>query len=412
MICYSILGPFFPREAQKKGVSDFIVGMIFGCYALTTLVFSLILGRYIVQLGAKFMLVSGMFISGGCTILFGLLDRAPNGTIFILMCFLVRSLDAVGFAAATTASFSILAKAFPNNIATMLGGVEVFTGLGLVAGPPIGGFLYQTFGYEVPFFALGCLLLITVPLNMVILPHYDGVPSKESFWKLLTLPKVIFLCLVIFSIGSCLGFLDPTMSLFVREKFNLKSGYVGLVFLGLALSYSLSSPLLGILCDKFPKTRKWFLIFGSLLTPVCYFLLGPVPILHIKSQLWMFVFILVLIGFCTGMCGIPTFPELLNCVYENGFEEGLSTLGLVSGLFSAAWSLGTFVGPTLGGFLYERLHFEWAAAVQGGIALIAGAAMSIYYIVESHLKKRSLRDENCTDEEGTPLMQNRDDQSC
>lgn len=49
-----------------------------------------------------------------------LLDKAPDGTIFIVMCFLVRSVDAVGFAASITASFSVLAKAFPDNIATAM----------------------------------------------------------------------------------------------------------------------------------------------------------------------------------------------------------------------------------------------------------------------------------------------------
>ena len=44
-------------------------------------------------------------------------------------------------------------------------------------GPPLGGFLYQSFGYEVPFIFLGCIVLLMVPLNMCILPNY----GKTSF---------------------------------------------------------------------------------------------------------------------------------------------------------------------------------------------------------------------------------------
>lgn len=94
--------------------------MIFGCYALFDLLASLVFGKYLVQIGAKFMFVAGMFVSGGVTILFGVLDKVPEGPIFIAMCFLVRMADAVSFAAAITASFSILAKAFPNSVATVL----------------------------------------------------------------------------------------------------------------------------------------------------------------------------------------------------------------------------------------------------------------------------------------------------
>nr|XP_013814602.1 PREDICTED: MFS-type transporter SLC18B1 isoform X2 [Apteryx mantelli mantelli] len=349
MICYSILGPFFPAEAEKKGASNTIVGMIFGCFALFNFLTSLILGNYLTQIGAKFMFVAGMFVSGCVTILFGMLDKVPSGTVFISLCFLVRAMDAMGFAAAMTASFSILAKAFPNNIATVMGSLEIFTGLGLVLGPPLGGFLYQSFGYEIPFITLGCLVLVLVPVNMCLLPKYDSIPSKDSFWKLILLPKVLLLCLTIFSLSACLGFLDPTMSLFILKKFKLPAGYVGLVFLGLALSYSLSSPLLGLLSDKLPYLRKWLLVSGGLITAVCFFMLGPAPVLHIERA---------------------------------------------------------FVGPTLGGFLYEKLGFEWASAIQGGWSLLSGLAIGIFYIVEATRRSSSSSLQNPPDnnEERTRLL--------
>ncbi|XP_076189746.1 MFS-type transporter SLC18B1 isoform X2 [Aptenodytes patagonicus] len=372
MICFSILGPFFPSEAEKKGASNTVVGLIFGCFALVNFLVALILGNYLTHIGAKFMFVAGMFVSGCGTILFGMLDKVPSGPTFIGLCFLVRAVDAVGFAAAMTASFSILAKAFPNNIATVLGCLEIFTGLGLVLGPPLGGFLYQSFGYEVPFITLGCIVLVLVPVNMCILPKYDSIPSKGSFWKLILLPKVLLLCLTIFSLSACLGFLDPTMSLFILKKFKLPAGYVGLVFLGLALSYSLSSPLLGLLSDKLPYLRKWLLVSGGLMTALCFFMLGPAPVLHIES--------------------------------ENGFEEGLSLLGLVSGLFSAMWSLGAFAGPTLGGFLNEKLGFEWASAIQGGWALLSGLATGIFYITEATRRSSSLQNPPGNNEERSHLM--------
>ncbi|XP_033859860.2 MFS-type transporter SLC18B1-like isoform X1 [Acipenser ruthenus] len=389
MICYSILGPFFPNEALQKGADQTIVGLIFGCYAFFNLLGSLILGKYIVQIGAKFMLIAGLFVSGVCTVIFGLLDKLPDGPLFIVLCFIIRSIDAVGFAAAMTSSFAIIAKVFPNNIATVLGSLEVFTGLGLVLGPVIGGFLYQSYGYEIPFIAQGCVLLLMVPLNMCVLPSQDATPSKDSFWRLFTRPKIVLICFVIFSMSSSLGFLDPTMSLFVMEKFNLPAGYVGLVFLGLALSYSLSSPLLGVVSDKMPTLRKWLMVIGGLSSAAGFCLLGPAPFFNIKSQLWLFVLMLAVIGFSLGMTGIPTFPEILICAYENGFEEGLSTLGLVSGMFGAVWSCGMFFGPTLGGFLVEKMNFEWSATIQGGIALIASVLMGIYFIIEGRLKKRS-----------------------
>ncbi|KAG7509966.1 MFS-type transporter SLC18B1 [Solea senegalensis] len=253
MMCYSILGPFFPTEAVKKGASQTEVGLIFGCYAVCNLIGSLVMGKYIVQIGAKFMLITGLFVSSGCTILFGLLDRVPAGPAFISLCFIVRSVDALGFAAAMTSSFAVTAKIFPNNVATVLGSLEIFTGLGLILGPPLGGWFYQSFGYEVPFMLLGCFLLIMVPFNIYILPTIDADPSKDSFLRLLTHVKIVLLCYVIFTLSAGLGFLDATLSLYAIEKYDLSPGYVGLIMLGLSLPYCLASPLMGYFTDKYPS---------------------------------------------------------------------------------------------------------------------------------------------------------------
>ena len=50
------------------------------------------------------------------------------------------------------------------------GSLEMFTGLGLILGPPLGGWLYQAYGYELPFLVLGCILLLMVPFNMIVMP--------------------------------------------------------------------------------------------------------------------------------------------------------------------------------------------------------------------------------------------------
>lgn len=47
MMAYSILGPFFPKEAENKGASNTMIGVIFGCYALFEFLASLVFGKYV-----------------------------------------------------------------------------------------------------------------------------------------------------------------------------------------------------------------------------------------------------------------------------------------------------------------------------------------------------------------------------
>lgn len=79
----------------------------------------------------------------------------------------------------------------------------------------------------------------------------------------------------------------------------------------------------------------------------------------------------------------------------------------ISGLVGAMWSVGAFMGPMLGGFLYEKIGFEWAAAVQGLWALISGLAMGIFYLWE-HSKTRRSKAQNLigTEEEQAALLAN------
>ncbi|XP_030212938.1 MFS-type transporter SLC18B1-like [Gadus morhua] len=393
MICYSILAPFFPHEALQKGASQTVVGLIFGCYALSNFIGSLIMGRYIVQIGAKLMLVSGLFVSGGCTIMFGFLDRAPSGSVFISLCFIVRSVDAMGFAAAFTSSTALASKVFPHNVATILGSLQIFTGLGLILGPPLGGWLYQAAGYELPFLVLGCILLLMVPFNMIVMPSCDADPSEDSFIKLLRLPKVLLLCFFIFTFSSGLGFLDTTLSLFAMDKFHLSPSHVGLIFLAFSLPYCLSSPLLGFFADKYPDVRGWFLVSGGLLMALGFCFLGPAPFFHLPSQLWLTIFMLSVNGFGTGIGITPILPEVITSAYEQGFVNGLGTLGMVSGLFGACWSMGMLYGPMMGGLLTQHLTFEWAAFIQGGLSGLAATLLGFYYLTE-RLKKPSDAQEN------------------
>ncbi|XP_016347985.1 MFS-type transporter SLC18B1 isoform X1 [Sinocyclocheilus anshuiensis] len=408
MICYSILGPFFPNEAKKKGVSQAMIGLIFGIYALCTLVGSLLLGKYIVQIGAKFMIVAGLFVSSGCTVLFGFLDQVSDGTVFVVLCFITRCINAIGFSAAVTSSFAVSAKVFPESIATVLGFMEIFTGLGLILGPPLGGWLYQSFGYEIPFVFTGCLLFATVPLNLWILPSFDAVPSSQnSFLRLCTRMKILLICFVVFSLSSGLGFLDATLSIFAIEKLNLSAGSVGLLMIGLSLPYGAASPVFGVISDKYPSIRKWMMVIGGMATAVSFCFLGPLPIFHIRSQLWLTVLMLIVVGFSLCMTCIPTFAEMIACAHENGFEEDLSTLGLVSGLFSAVWSAGMFFGPTIGGYITQALNFEWSAGVQGALAFLAALLQVIYFTLEDiqrKSQKANRTDTSLSQGEKSPLL--------
>ncbi|XP_076013613.1 MFS-type transporter SLC18B1-like [Genypterus blacodes] len=191
-----------------------------------------------------------------------------------------------------------------------------------------------------------------------------------------------------------MSFLDASLSLFAMKKFGLTTDYVGLIMLGLSLPYTLVSPLVGYFNDKFPAIRIWFMVIGSLATGISFWLIGPVPIFHIPSQLWLMVLMLCLCGLFSGMTLITTFPELIACAIEQGYEKGLSTYGMVSGVFAACWVVGMMYGPLIGGIITQHLNFEWAAAILGGHGIVGGL------LLLGHVLYKRSRQTN----ERTPLL--------
>lgn len=171
--------------------------------------------------------------------------------------------------------------------------------------------------------------------------------------------------------------------------------------LGLSLPYCLASPLIGYFTDKYPNSRMGFIVTGGVITAVGFCLLGPAPFLPIHSRLWLLILMLGLIGFSLGMTAIPTFPEIITCAYEQGFEEGLSTLGMVSGLFGAFWSTGMFYGPTIGGLITQHLNFEWAATVQGAMGFLAAFFLGVCSLCQR--RNQRVQEDSQTDE-STPLL--------
>ncbi|KAL4232944.1 hypothetical protein ACF0H5_007632 [Mactra antiquata] len=384
--CFSLLAPFFPIEAGKKGASQSTVGLIFGVFELVIFVSSPILGNYISKIGCKFMFITGIMVCGTCAILFGLLDKCPDGSLFITMCFLCRSVEALGCAAFVTALFAIIAHEFPDNVITVLGTLETFSGLGMMVGPPIGGALYEVGGYGLPFFVLGSVVILCGLLTSYVMPTIEGAKEKYkgSVFTLFKSP-IVWLTWLNITVGSIsIGYYDPTLAKHL-EQFNLKTWVVGIVFLICPLMYALTAPLWGYLGDSKGYVRAMISI-GNIFCVFTWLMLGPAPFLtFIPKELYITCIALGSMGFFLGCSLIPSFKAILIGAVSLGMPTDIDTYGKVSGLFNSSFSFGAFLGPTIGGAMVDKFGFPWASVGIGALILAGGLFMGGYICIEPKL---------------------------
>ncbi|XP_054156691.1 MFS-type transporter SLC18B1-like [Oppia nitens] len=379
MLSMSLIAPFFPLEASKKGMRETTYGFVFSVYALVDMIFCPICGLLIPKIGPNFMLISGVFVCGASNILFGVLDRINDLTIFTVYCFVVRIFEAIGAAAFSTASYTIIMQVFPNNIGTAFGLIETFIGLGMAIGPAIGGGLYSLGGYSLPFFVLGGLMLVTIPLCLYIIKPIDYVmPIKkdsesDTYLRLLSIPQILVVGLIVMLVSQTISFLDPTIEPHFREM-NISPEYVSIVFLLLSATYTVCSPLVGWFSGYFDNKFP-IMALGMLVTGIGLLLIAPSFLLPIQPSLLLSVASMGLVGVAYAVAFIPTFESLLDLALDRGFSDNIATYSLVSGFWSAFYSLGEVTGPSLGGWLSEHFDFSIASTIVAAFMLI-GAVMA------------------------------------
>ncbi|XP_071492402.1 MFS-type transporter SLC18B1-like [Diadema antillarum] len=385
LMSFSVLAPFFPNEAKKKDVNSTETGLVFGFFALINFISAPILGKYLPVLGAKFMFLSGSFLSAGCNVLFGFLDELHGKTIFLTYCFIIRAVEALGSAATITAGMAICASAFPDNVAQMSGMLEMFSGLGFAVGPPLGSLFYGIGGYKLPFIVLGSFAIFMSIVNVFIMPNPVPRSSDEKTGSLLSVARIpaVWIILIVCMWGSAsLGFSDPTLSVHLTSPpLKIKDSLVGVLFLLIGGTYGATAPIWGYIADK-KKTTRIMMALGFYLSGLSFMLIGPSPLLNLPSKLWIVIVALSLMGLSIGVALMPAFLDLLMSAKWYGLPDNLATHGVISGVFSGAFSLGTFIGPTIAGALVDNFGFDWSATLFAGGNFIAMILICLFGVWE------------------------------
>ncbi|KAG6448008.1 MFS-type transporter SLC18B1 [Manduca sexta] len=360
-ICVALQAPFYPQEAEKKGCSATEYGLVFGIFELVVFVVSPIYGAHLNRLGPKLLFNGGILTTGTCAILFGLLDKVDDHIAFIALSFTIRIIEAMGNAAFLTASFAIIAKEFPNNVATMFASLETFFGLGLIVGPTVGGALYGLGGYSLPFAVLGSALFCAAVMSCVVLPKShddeDVRPTGPTMFTLLKIPSLILSAMSILATSMSIGFLQATLEPHLR-KFNFSPMVLGLMFVINGGVYAASAPAWGWLCDRPGMRPKYVTAIGCLCVASGFMLIGPAPFFDFPTILWVVVLGLMLHGLGMGSQLVASFSDALSTAIANGLPNSIETYGLVSGMWTSMFALGAFIGPTVSGLLYDSIGFR------------------------------------------------------
>lgn len=221
---------------------SFEVGVMFASKPIVQAIANPFVGTITNRVGFTLPMFLGFTIMFLSTLVFAF------GTTYETL-FLARAIQGVGSACTSVAGMSMIADRFPddaergNAMAIALGGLA----LGVVIGPPFGGFMYEFFGKPSPFIVLAILALLDGLLQLLVLqPRVTR--SQEEGASLMTLikdPYILVAAGAITFANTGIGILEPALPLWMMDTMQAKNWEQGVAFLPAALSYLFSTNLFG-----------------------------------------------------------------------------------------------------------------------------------------------------------------------
>ncbi|XP_064482543.1 MFS-type transporter SLC18B1-like [Ornithodoros turicata] len=325
---YSILAPFFPHEAARRGNTATQYGFVFGIYAVTSFLTAPLFGKLLsCNVPAKGMYCVGVFVDALSCCFMGLLEFCPMGNTFFVMALLIRAVMALGFTASYTCACAIVAAEFPENAVVFIPLLETTLGLGIIVGPTVGGMLYEIGGYMLPFVAMGSTQILAAVVATIYLPQIEKPEEADTVNMKDVLDGRVFVDLLV-TIASfyTMGFNDETLAVHLQQR----------------------------------DPRCVALLAPAMLLP-CYAIIGPLPFIPFHATLPLVCISQALVGAGMAAYFMPAFVHSLQQAVEvKKLPSNVATFGLLSGLFTSAVCFGCFIGPIAAGVLVDHVGFRWA----------------------------------------------------
>lgn len=357
ILAYSIAVPVLPDISRRFGASPTMVGLLFASFGLTVLATSVPMGAISDRTGRRLPLVGGMLLLTVSAVAFAWAPSLP-------WLFAARLVQGIADAITWVVGFAVIADVTTtDDRGRAMGFAMSGSTFGFMAGPTIGGWLYEAGGPTVPYLMVAALSVVAAAgLAWVPLPAPSAEQGRPDIFRIATARPVLVCALAVVVGGGTIAMTEPVLALYFSSAIGLGPARIGLVFGAGAVIAAIMHPIFGRIADRAGSRRL------TLLGLVCVGLVLP-----LLTQIRSFESAVVFQSVSALAISVLVTPSLAFMA-EGTAATGTSSFGVAYGIYNFAWALGLMVGPSAGGYFYERAGFATMMAVwAGGVVLTAAA---------------------------------------
>jgi predicted MFS family arabinose efflux permease len=303
-------------------------------------------------------MVAGLVMLAVSTVLFAMATNIPS-------LFAARLVQGAADGITWVVGFALIADLFgPAERGRIVGYVMSGTNFGLLAGPTLGGWLYEMGGIALPFTVVAAISAATAGLFMTLrLPPPTNTESGPPVAAVLRVPAVRMCVLAAVAGSATITMFEPVLPLVLDSRMGLGPAAVGVLFGVGALASATVHPLYGHLSDR--HGGRGLTVLGLCLS-ACL-----IPVLTIPTTPLAMGIVMVLLWASLSMTVTPSLAYAATAVSAAGVES----FGVVYGAYNVAWGVGLLGGPALGGFLLERVGFEALTVIWAPFLLLVALFM-------------------------------------
>lgn len=364
LIGFGIVIPVLPFYAQKYGASAAQIGVLFGVFSLFQFLMAPVLGHLSDRFGRRPILALSLLGTSAAFLLTGLAQ-----TFWMLL--LARSLDGMTGGNISTAYAYIGDVTEPSERTAAFGMIGAAFGMGFVVGPALGGLLSHI-SLATPFFFAAFMALANAISVVIWLKeperHRHEPQSPSAFLRSregnVARPILVtsFLIILAFSMYQTM------FALFTEARFHYGATTNGWLFAYLGIIVAVIQG--GML-------RRWSKRIDGrrLLTAGLVFVLLGLAGMALSFHLGVLLLALALEAAGASL----TTPILSSMLSE---AAGARSQGVAFGLSQGIGSLGRFIAPVVGGWLFAT-HIT--TPIWGALGIAVVAAIVFFAFVPRHL---------------------------
>ncbi len=368
MLGFGMVMPVFPFYIESMGASGSELGLLIAISPLMQLVFAPIWGSVSDRRGRKPVLLLGLLGYGVSMLLFGLATE-------LWMLFAARGVGAILSAATMPTTMAYVSDCTSKeDRGGGIGALGAATGLGIVLGPALGGWLAVD-SLSTPFFLTAGVCLLTLLLVWFFLPESLPREARQpaaggirlagqlgEMWQALRSPLGVLL-LMAFLVSFGLTCFQGVFGLFASQQYGHGPKEVGWI---LAVMGIVAAVTQGVLTG--PLTKRW----------------GEAAVIKVTLLASAVGFGLLLTAESLGMVllttGLFTLPNALlrPAVISLTSKKADARQGVAMGLNNSFNSLGRIVGPIWAGFAFDANPY--LPYLSGAAIMLAGFLASMAWL--------------------------------